>query len=37
PCHRIITKTGKTGGFTAPGGIKQKEEMLLLEQQNTAS
>ena len=37
PCHRIITSTGKIGGFTAPGGIKQKEKMLLLEQKNTAS
>lgn len=37
PCHRIITSTGKTGGFTAPGGIKQKEKMLLLEQHHAAS
>jgi methylated-DNA-[protein]-cysteine S-methyltransferase len=37
PCHRIITSTGKIGGFTAPGGIKQKEKMLLLEQHNPAS
>ncbi len=37
PCHRIITKTGKIGGFTAPGGIKQKEKMLLLEQHNPTS
>ncbi len=31
PCHRIIRKDGKPGGFSAPGGIRLKIEMLKLE------
>ncbi|MBI5183753.1 MAG: methylated-DNA--[protein]-cysteine S-methyltransferase [Nitrospinae bacterium] len=31
PCHRVIRKDGKLGGFSAPGGIKLKIEMLKLE------
>ena len=31
PCHRVISKTGKLTGFTAPGGIKLKQKLLNLE------
>ena len=31
PCHRVIRKDGKPGGFSAPGGIRLKQEMLKLE------
>ncbi|MBI5182874.1 MAG: methylated-DNA--[protein]-cysteine S-methyltransferase, partial [Nitrospinae bacterium] len=32
PCHRVIRKDGKPGGFSPPGGIRLKIEMLKLEQ-----
>jgi len=31
PCHRVVASGGKTGGFSAPGGIKLKRKMLMLE------
>lgn len=31
PCHRVVARNN-VGGFTAAGGVKTKEEMLLLEQ-----
>lgn len=31
PCHRVICSTGKLGGFSAPGGIKIKSQLLDLE------
>jgi len=31
PCHRVIRKDGKMGGFSAPGGIEIKQRMLDLE------
>jgi methylated-DNA-[protein]-cysteine S-methyltransferase len=31
PCHRVIRSDGKTGGFSAPGGRKMKEKLLLHE------
>lgn len=32
PCHRVIRRDGKIGGFTAPGATNLKRKMLLLEQ-----
>jgi methylated-DNA-[protein]-cysteine S-methyltransferase len=32
PCHRVIKKNGKPGGFTAPGGTKTKQKLLNHEQ-----
>jgi methylated-DNA-[protein]-cysteine S-methyltransferase len=34
PCHRIIRKDGKPGGFSAPGGKRLKKKLLQLESQN---
>jgi methylated-DNA-[protein]-cysteine S-methyltransferase len=31
PCHRVVAANGKTGGFTAPGGVTTKLRMLQLE------
>ena len=31
PCHRIIAKSGNIGGFSAFGGIVQKDKLLSLE------
>ncbi len=31
PCHRIVRSDGSIGGFSSPEGIKQKQQMLLLE------
>ena len=31
PCHRVIYSDGRTGGFSALGGIKLKERMLAVE------
>jgi methylated-DNA-[protein]-cysteine S-methyltransferase len=28
PCHRVIRSDGKPGGYSAPGGIKKKLELL---------
>lgn len=28
PCHRVIRSDGKIGGYSAPGGIKRKKELL---------
>ena len=28
PCHRVIRSDGKPGGYSAPGGIKKKIELL---------
>jgi len=32
PCHRIICSSGRIGGFSATGGAKFKEKLLLHEQ-----
>jgi methylated-DNA-[protein]-cysteine S-methyltransferase len=32
PCHRVLAAGGKTGGFSAPGGISTKMRMLTIEQ-----
>ncbi len=34
PCHRVVAHNG-LGGFSAPGGIKMKQKMLLMEFSNT--
>ena len=31
PCHRILAASGKTGGFSAPGGTTTKMRMLTIE------
>ena len=31
PCHRVLAAGGKTGGFSAQGGVATKMEMLALE------
>jgi len=31
PCHRIITSSGKLGGFSAPGGVAVKIDLLQRE------
>jgi methylated-DNA-[protein]-cysteine S-methyltransferase len=31
PCHRILAASGKSGGFSAPGGVATKIRMLQIE------
>jgi methylated-DNA-[protein]-cysteine S-methyltransferase len=31
PCHRVLAAGGKTGGFSAPGGIATKLRLLTIE------
>ncbi|HUD87861.1 MAG TPA: methylated-DNA--[protein]-cysteine S-methyltransferase [Xanthobacteraceae bacterium] len=31
PCHRVMAAGGKTGGFSAPGGVRTKLRMLSIE------
>ena len=31
PCHRVLAASGKTGGFSAPGGVDTKLRMLSIE------
>ncbi|MEJ2378170.1 MAG: methylated-DNA--[protein]-cysteine S-methyltransferase [Pseudolabrys sp.] len=31
PCHRVLAAGGKTGGFSAPGGVVTKLELLTIE------
>jgi methylated-DNA-[protein]-cysteine S-methyltransferase len=31
PCHRVLAASGKTGGFSAPGGVETKMKMLAIE------
>ena len=35
PCHRVLAAGGKTGGFSAPGGISTKMRMLTIERART--
>lgn len=28
PCHRVISSNGKLGGYSGPGGLKKKIELL---------
>ncbi len=32
PCHRVLAAGGKTGGFSAPGGVDTKFRILQIEQ-----
>jgi methylated-DNA-[protein]-cysteine S-methyltransferase len=32
PCHRVLAGSGKTGGFSAPGGVVTKFRILEIEQ-----
>ena len=31
PCHRVIAANGRTGGFSAPGGVATKQRLLEME------
>lgn len=31
PCHRVLAASGKTGGFSAPGGVATKLRLLEIE------
>jgi methylated-DNA-[protein]-cysteine S-methyltransferase len=31
PCHRIVAADGRTGGFSAPGGVSTKMKLLQIE------
>jgi methylated-DNA-[protein]-cysteine S-methyltransferase len=31
PCHRVLAANGKTGGFSAPGGVATKLRLLTIE------
>ncbi len=31
PCHRVLAADGRTGGFSAPGGVETKLRMLAIE------
>jgi methylated-DNA-[protein]-cysteine S-methyltransferase len=31
PCHRVLAASGKTGGFSAPGGVTTKLKLLTIE------
>lgn len=31
PCHRVLAAGGKLGGFSAPGGVATKEQLLAIE------
>jgi O-6-methylguanine DNA methyltransferase len=35
PCHRVLAAGGKLGGFTAPGGLASKSQLLALEGADT--
>lgn len=37
PCHRILAASGKTGGFSAPGGVDTKLRLLNLEKARTSA
>ncbi len=36
PCHRVVYSDGRSGGFSAPGGVKLKERMLAMERRRQA-
>ncbi len=31
PCHRVVASSGKLGGYSAPGGVETKAELLEIE------
>lgn len=37
PCHRILAAGGKTGGFSAPGGVDTKFRILEIERAHAAT
>jgi methylated-DNA-[protein]-cysteine S-methyltransferase len=37
PCHRILAASGKTGGFSAPGGVDTKMRLLNVEKARTSA
>ena len=37
PCHRIVAADGRTGGFSAPGGISTKMKLLGIERARTGA
>jgi methylated-DNA-[protein]-cysteine S-methyltransferase len=37
PCHRVLASGGKTGGFSARGGVDTKLRILLIERARTGS
>ncbi|HEX6859649.1 MAG TPA: methylated-DNA--[protein]-cysteine S-methyltransferase [Caulobacteraceae bacterium] len=37
PCHRILAASGKTGGFSAPGGVETKVRLLNVERAKTSA
>jgi methylated-DNA-[protein]-cysteine S-methyltransferase len=37
PCHRVLAADGKSGGFSAPGGVSTKLRMLSIEGASTSS
>ena len=37
PCHRILAASGRTGGFSAPGGVDTKLRLLNLEKARTSA
>jgi methylated-DNA-[protein]-cysteine S-methyltransferase len=34
PCHRVVAARGKTGGFSAPGGVDTKMKLLSIERRH---
>ncbi|MGE0339875.1 MAG: methylated-DNA--[protein]-cysteine S-methyltransferase, partial [Xanthobacteraceae bacterium] len=34
PCHRVVAASGKTGGFSAPGGVGTKMKLLSIERRH---
>ncbi len=34
PCHRVVAASGKTGGFSAPGGVDTKMALLSIERRH---
>ena len=36
PCHRVLAAGGKTGGFSAPGGVDSKLRLLTIERARTS-
>lgn len=34
PCHRVVAANGKTGGFSAPGGVYTKMALLSIERRH---
>ena len=37
PCHRVLATGGRSGGFSAPGGVETKARMLTIERARTSA